>query len=202
MILVFLGMQAYFYFPFQKFYWWEIDIEDSFLRTWALKVTDFLKAISDLEKPNKTHSSGESPQFSKVAPSPGSSMIIQGQTRPCWWLDFAHFVHYLCNMRVVRECGCRWFIGISSWKQIAEAQLLYLGVPHPPPPKPLHMLLRACPVVLLRLNPVLATPPGHRHTPLWSRRHTWEAPNLQQILRTQSPPKMWFSLKKKTYTIK
>lgn len=50
-------MQAYLYFPFQSFTGWEIDIEDSFLKAGALKVTDFLKAISDIEKPSETYPS-------------------------------------------------------------------------------------------------------------------------------------------------
>jgi hypothetical protein len=32
--LFLLGMRTYFYFPFQRFYWWKIDIEDHFLRAW------------------------------------------------------------------------------------------------------------------------------------------------------------------------
>lgn len=48
-----------FIFLFRDFTRREIDIEDGFLRAWALKVTDFLKSICDFEKPSKTHPNGD-----------------------------------------------------------------------------------------------------------------------------------------------
>ena len=54
----------------------------------------------------------------------------------------------------MRECGCRWFIGTSSWEQIAEAQLRYLGVSHAPPPQAASCM----PEVLLQLQAALGPP--------------------------------------------
>lgn len=56
----------------------KLTFKDSFLRAWALKVTDFLKSIRVFEKRNKTHPNG-GPTRSQAALSPGSSMTIQGQ---------------------------------------------------------------------------------------------------------------------------
>lgn len=125
---------------------WEVDIEDHFLSAWTPRWL-ILKSYSNGKNSSKPCSFGEVPE--PKAASPGSSMIVQGRAHPWrWWrLDFAHFVHYLCNMMVVRECGCRWFIGRSRRKQIAGAQLLFLGCPWVSPPPPALLALSAYPTL-------------------------------------------------------
>ena len=51
----FLECRPTFIFPFRDF---TGCVEDSFPRAWAIKVTDFFKAISDVKKPSKTRPSG------------------------------------------------------------------------------------------------------------------------------------------------
>ena len=58
----FLECRPTFIFPFRDF---TGCVEDSFPRAWAIKVTDFFKAISDVKKPSKTRpSGGNHPQLS------------------------------------------------------------------------------------------------------------------------------------------
>lgn len=145
-LLVLVGVQAYFDIIFsllRDFTGWEIDIEDGFLKAWPPRWL-LLKNPLVMWRSQADLARLKRPQ-TPPGPCPGSSMIAQGQVH-LWqqrW-EFAQFVHYLCNVLVVRECGCRWFIGRSRRKQIAGAQFFFLGCPWVSPPPPALLALPAC----------------------------------------------------------
>lgn len=89
--LFFLECKPTFIFLFRDFTGWDIGVEDCLLRAWALKVTDFLKAISDLEKPSKSHASGERPRLTKVALS---SWLLRGNPRSGLSVALARFCSF------------------------------------------------------------------------------------------------------------